>query len=339
MVTLCFRRQIVSVAHYFVVMRWYARPENNAHLLRVTPRLASWNKADHRDQVRLREYLDDTEALLADSKVDAGPWALRLDVGLPANRDLLNMADLDNYALPLAYRLKDQNLVSVWCTKRHNKHSFVRIEPAQERPLPSTDVVIAHATSATGYKEKIHAAVAGAAQLPPGPVTLELSFVVGPGRNWLNLWKETIDALDPLLGRAYPNRPWNPLDGRITELGMHVTVEPSAGYEIEVGIAATQAAEEKQSRADGPLNMNDLPAMNELMAMDERKIVYRSYGICISKWELPDGTPLCWGVIFPHWRETMLISTDQAETLRDALNFVLAEGRIGRPNGTPSEIP
>ena len=73
----------------------YARPEGDRHQLRLAPRLASWNKADDADQLRLRAYLDDTEALLAGSRLD-GPWALRLDVGLPPKRDLLNMADLDN---------------------------------------------------------------------------------------------------------------------------------------------------------------------------------------------------------------------------------------------------
>jgi hypothetical protein len=34
-------------------MRWYARPEGDNQQLRVAPRLASWNKADHPDQVRL----------------------------------------------------------------------------------------------------------------------------------------------------------------------------------------------------------------------------------------------------------------------------------------------
>jgi len=79
---------------YLVTMRWYARPEGDKQQLRVTPRLASWNKADDPDQVRLQAFLDDTEALLADQRVD-GPWALRLDVGLPTGRNLLDMADLE----------------------------------------------------------------------------------------------------------------------------------------------------------------------------------------------------------------------------------------------------
>jgi hypothetical protein len=130
----------------------------------------------------------------------------------------------------------------------------VRIEAARELPPPSTSrgVLVAKSTastSTTAYKEQVHAAVAGTAGLPAGPVRLELSFVVGPGRNWLNLWKQTIDSLDPILGRTYPTKDWNPLDGRIIELGMRVTVDPAAGNEVVVGIAATQA--EKSETASG----------------------------------------------------------------------------------------
>src|SRR3954471_14685164 len=98
--------------------RWYARPEGDGLTLRKTPRLASWNKATDPDQVRLREYLEDTAELLTPAMV-SGPWALLLDVGLPTRRDLVDTADLDNYAFPLATRLRNQDLASVWCTKRH----------------------------------------------------------------------------------------------------------------------------------------------------------------------------------------------------------------------------
>jgi hypothetical protein len=221
-------------------MCWYARPEGESLQLRIAPRLASWEKTGHPDQVRLQAYLDDAAALLADSRVDA-PWALRLDVGLRAGRDVLDMADLDNYAYPLAYHLRDPGLVSVWCTKRHDEQSFVRIEAAREIPSPSTDVLVARTTasaSTVAFKEQIHDAVAGAAELPAGPVRLELAFVVGPRRNWINLWKQTIDSLDPLLGRTRPDRDWHPLDGRITQLGMHRTVDPTASNEVAIGIAA-----------------------------------------------------------------------------------------------------
>ena len=223
-----------------MAMRWYARPENHPLQLRVAPRLASWNKADDPDQVRLRVSLDDAESLLADSRID-GPWALRLDVGLPSTRDLLDAADLDNFAYPLAYRLKHPDLVSVWCTKQHSEQSLVRIDAARTIRPPS-DVLVARTTASActvTFKEQIRAAVSGVAEIPAGPVRLELAFVVGPRRNWLNLWKQTIDSLDPLLGRTYPDRAWHPRDGRITELGMHVTVDPAAQWKVAVGIKAS----------------------------------------------------------------------------------------------------
>lgn len=113
---------------------------------------------------------------------------------------------------PLARRLADHRcgnagLVSAWCTKQHGGESFVRIESARAAARPSAGVLVARTSPpAAGYKTQIRAAVAAAAELPPGPVRLELSFVVGPARNWLNLWKPTIDALDPLLGRTQPDR-------------------------------------------------------------------------------------------------------------------------------------
>jgi hypothetical protein len=131
--------------------------------------------------------------------------------------------------------------VSVWCTKQHCEQSFVRIEPARETASPSTDVLVAATTasaSTVAFKEQVRAAVARAAELPAGPVRLELAFVVGPRRNWINLWKQTFDSLDPLPGRTRPDRDWHPLDGRITELGMHRTVDPLAGNAVVVGVAA-----------------------------------------------------------------------------------------------------
>jgi hypothetical protein len=68
-------------------------------------------------------------------------------------------------------------------------------------------------------------------------VRLELAFVVGPTWNWLNLWKPTIDALVPILGHSGSPRTWDPLDGRITELGMHVAVDKAA-RQVMIGITA-----------------------------------------------------------------------------------------------------
>jgi hypothetical protein len=105
------RREVLVIElRYFVTMRWHARPEGNNHQLRVAPQLDSWDKAGDPAQVRLRPFLDDTEALLAASRID-DQWALRLDVERPTSRDLLDGADLDNYAFPLARRLDDPVLL------------------------------------------------------------------------------------------------------------------------------------------------------------------------------------------------------------------------------------
>jgi hypothetical protein len=147
-------------------MRWYRRPEDfrQRRQLRHTPRPASWNAFDHPDQVRLNAYLDDTAVLFTEARV-AGPWALRLDVGAPKTRNLLTeIADLDNYAFPLASRLTDSGLVSVWCTKQHNDQSFVCIQRASEVHQPQTAVLLVRTTASTSsvaYKQQIHTAIAG----------------------------------------------------------------------------------------------------------------------------------------------------------------------------------
>jgi hypothetical protein len=211
--------------------------------MRVAPQLDSWDAADNPAQVRLRPYLDDTEDLLADSRV-SGDWALRLDVGLSPNLDLLDKRDLDNYAKPLASRLKDDHLVSVWCTKRHGEQSCVRIEAARAMPAPPTDVLRVRTTASwDGHaaQKQIRAAIAGATELPVGAVRLELAFAVGPSRNWVNLWKPTIDSLGSLLGHDHPFREWNPRDGRITELGMHLSVDPALGYDVVIEVSTIPA--------------------------------------------------------------------------------------------------
>ena len=144
-------------------------------MLRKVPRLASWNKATDPDQVRLREYLEDTAELLAPHLVASnGPWALLLEVGLPPGRDLVDMADLDNYAFPLATRLRNEDLVAVWCTKRHADTSRVLVAPAAETAGPRDTYTVRTTASAStaAYKAQVRAAVLDAAAIPAGAVQL-----------------------------------------------------------------------------------------------------------------------------------------------------------------------
>jgi hypothetical protein len=81
----------------------------------------------------------------------------------------------------------------------------------------------------------------GAPQIPGDAVQLQLAFVVGPLRNWLTLWKPTIDALDPLLVRTREDRDWDPRHGLITDLGLPVRVDASLGHDVKVSSAAAPA--------------------------------------------------------------------------------------------------
>lgn len=163
-------------------MRWYACPDGERYRLGAAPQLASWDNSRHPSQLRLQPFLDGAETLLAGSRIDS-PWALRLDVGRPAHQNLLHGADLDNYVQPLAERLDDPGLMSVWCTKQHGEQSFIRLEAAREVLAPPHDVLVARPTASYEspvYKAQVKAAVADASMLPPGSVKLQLAFHVGP---------------------------------------------------------------------------------------------------------------------------------------------------------------
>lgn len=216
--------------------------------LQVAPRLASWMAADHPDQAKVEEFLAHAVHLVgADLAQLPDPLALRLDVGLPSKVELLNEHDLDNYLFPLAMRLSlssGRQFATAWATKERAETSFigvgqaVRVAPAP----PSGDWIRVRTTASSGssaYKQQIHDQLQGVEALPAGPVSLELSFTVGPTRNWLNLWKPTIDALDSILGASKPGLQWHPRDGRIVELGLHRHVDPTLGNDVSIALSAT----------------------------------------------------------------------------------------------------
>lgn len=197
---------------------FYARPDGPLLPLAVEPRLASWMGAGHPDQIRLVRFLTHAEALLGPRlRALTGPLALRLDIGLPRSVALLDQHDLDNYLFPLTMALSrrwGRRFASVCASKRYADVSAIGVERALARPTPAAvdwwaRVRTTASGGATAYKEQIRDRLAGLAVLPEGPVVLELAFTTGPRRHWPNLWKPTIDALDPILGSETPGRPWH----------------------------------------------------------------------------------------------------------------------------------
>lgn len=235
-----------------------APPDTQLVQLPMEPRLASWNKASDPEQMHLLCYLQATEELLRrERQLEAllGRLTLRLEVGPPPSVDLLAEHDLDNYAFPLVSRLQratNGHFVSVWCRKRHAASSYVGIVTARSAPLPRFDQLLEVTTTASGsttaFKRQISNQVKTAGPLPLGPVKLHVGFRVGLQRNWMNLWKPTIDSLDRLLGRTCPDKEWHPLDGRITELGLHCQVEPKLGNTVYIAIGAGATGFESADR-------------------------------------------------------------------------------------------
>ena len=226
----------------------YRRPAGNPVELPMTPRLESWNKAGDPDQIRLGQYLDAVEELVRPSIAALpDPLALRLDVGLPDHVDVLDARDLDNYLYPLTSRLTartGRRFVTVWGTKQHGTQSWVRVEHAQFEPdigtIDTSAVVIATASPQTEtYKRQVRDQLAHLTRIRSGPVRVEIAFVVSARRNWMSLWKPTIDALMPILGPTRPDREWHPLDGRIVELGLHLHTRTHGGNEITVAVAGS----------------------------------------------------------------------------------------------------
>jgi hypothetical protein len=110
-----------------------------------------------------------------------------------------------------------------------------------EPPAFAWDARTTASAEKAAYKEQVRSAPGAASELPAGPVHVQIAFTVSPRRNWMNLWKPTIDVLDPLLGRTRPDRNCHPRDGRITDLGLHLTKDATLGNDISISITAAPA--------------------------------------------------------------------------------------------------
>ncbi|MBM2622048.1 hypothetical protein JIG36_41750 [Actinoplanes sp. LDG1-06] len=225
---------------------FYDRPAASGSGLTVAPALASWDKAESAGQIRFATFLGDVSSVVAtQARTTADPLALRLDVALKDYVHLLALNDLDNYLFPLVPQLTNhigRPFTTVWATKRHGATSSVAVDEAHAVDDPggthSFDVRTTASSETVGYKQQIRDQIPAGAPLPEGGITLQLAFVVGPNRNWANLWKPTIDSLGSLLGHDPGAHEWNPRDGRITTLGLHRTIDPAVGNDVVIAVRA-----------------------------------------------------------------------------------------------------
>jgi hypothetical protein len=200
------------------------------------PRLASWERRDHPDQVRLRAYLKHLSAVVEPAIAAIhGPTALQLNVGLGPDVDLMHQRDLDNFLQPIAEVLPS-SVCSYWATKSTAPTSSVSVGPAvvaTDADFEGWQCASADSSAAAGstvWKTAINAAIARAAiPAPDGPVELQVTFAVGAARRWLELWKPAIDSLDAILGRTRPDRPFHRRDDRVVRLALHRNIDPNLG--------------------------------------------------------------------------------------------------------------
>jgi hypothetical protein len=211
----------------------YSRPMAASIRLELQPQLASWNRADDLDRMRLAAYVGYASELAAPLLAASGePLALELKVGLPTTHPLTKQRDLDNYLYPVVKGLGPDRFVAVFGYKRHQDHSTLAIGPTTHvEPDREPDLVVNPfgRYDIPEWQEQIRVACRRAGGLDPtgvGPVRLVVSWELTRGRTWTELWKPTIDALGPLLGtEARSSRPHGEArDGRITEVALHQTV-------------------------------------------------------------------------------------------------------------------
>jgi hypothetical protein len=99
------------------------------------PRLASWNRSDHPDQIRLRDYLWELSLELGPLKA-AQPLFLNMTIDVEKPEHLERHHDLENYLTPLIAHLGPRQFRYVEASKRVGGGSSLEVGLA----VPLTDL-------------------------------------------------------------------------------------------------------------------------------------------------------------------------------------------------------
>jgi len=202
----------------------------------VKPQLASWDRAAHPSQVKLRRFLAHVDAVAGPALTAAnGRVAVELIVGFSDGVSLTDGGhDLDNYLFPVAQRLGPERVAAIFGRKIHGPSSLA-VGPAQPDtagPAPQFSARMSGSYVRKEWKQQLHDRLAvQAAPIDPGPAGLRIALTTGPGRNWASLWKPLIDAFGPVLGED-PTRPFHPHDDRIVSLALHHTIDTSIAHDV-----------------------------------------------------------------------------------------------------------
>ena len=202
----------------------------------VKPQLASWDRAAHPSQVKLRRFLAHVDAIAEPTLTRvSGRVAAELIIGFSDGVSLTDGGhDLDNYLFPVAQRLGPGRVAAIFGRKIHGPSSLA-LGPAQQDTAggaPQFSTRMAGSYEREEWKQTLHDRLAvQAATVDPGPAGLTIALTTGQGRNWASLWKPLIDTFGPVLGED-PTRPFHPHDDRIVSLGLHHTIDSGIAHDV-----------------------------------------------------------------------------------------------------------
>ena len=202
----------------------------------VKPQLASWERAAHPSQVKLRRFLAHVDAIAEPALARvSGRVAAELIVGFGDGVSLIDAGhDLDNYLFPVAQRLGPGRVAAIFGRKIHGPSSLAvgPARPDTAGATPQFSVRMTGSYERREWKQQLHDRLAvQAATIDPGPAGLAIALTTGPGRSWTSLWKPLIDTFGPVLGED-PTRPFHPHDDRIVSLGLHHTIDSAIAHDV-----------------------------------------------------------------------------------------------------------
>lgn len=219
---------------------WFESPDGPSLLLGEAPQLESWDARASPSQVRLAGYVQRLRDKVTPGLGEIeGPAAVELIIG----RERTRPGDLDNFLTPLARALSRPEIASSRARWSRQAESAIRVGSARMTPPPGPSAGWGAATALTtisadgpAWKECVSEQVGRHPSADTRePLEVVICLRVGPLRNWVSLWKQTIDALGGILGMAGTRR-WHPRDDRIERLALHRTIDPSLGWSIDVAV-------------------------------------------------------------------------------------------------------
>jgi len=220
----------------------------------ISPLLASWESKAHPAQLRLKKYLDELGTAFRSVLSGAADLCLHMEIDTKDQSRLVHHYDLENYLTPVIYALGAAAFRFVSAKKQVGGGSRISIGFATNA-LDAEMAGWQHFSHSSGsgvqtkrWKAELREAVLASqpTPVPPGSAEVHLAWRCSPKRNWVWLWKPTGDAMGPILGEPIASNPFDPDDGRIFYLGLHLNKDATVGHSVDVGMwwrSSPQAAD------------------------------------------------------------------------------------------------